>query len=108
MTDFLKTLFTETSFDTMFVVVGLAFLVIAVVGNITGKITPGKEGRIAAAIIGRILLVVGLVIHSQHASSSAAANKTPDTQPQQLNPGPGKEPPQESEPSRKSTAAKES
>jgi hypothetical protein len=70
MTDLLK-VFTETSFDTMFVIAGLAFLLISVVGNITGKIKPGKGGRIAAGVLGPVLIIAGLAIHSQHGTSSA-------------------------------------
>jgi photosystem II stability/assembly factor-like uncharacterized protein len=47
----------------LFIVGGLVFLGIAVVGQISGKIEPGKTGRIASGVLGAILLVVGLVIH---------------------------------------------
>lgn len=43
-------------------VAGFVFLFISVVGNVAGKIEPGKAGRIAAGVIGGILLVTGLAL----------------------------------------------
>jgi len=77
MLDFLKTLFTETSLDTLFVIAGLAFLGIAVVGNVTGKITPGRGGRIASGLLGPVLIAIGLIIHSAgHGSPNPPEEKT--------------------------------
>ncbi len=45
----------------LFIVAGLVFLFIAVVGNISGKIQPGKVGRIVSGVIGFSLLVMGLI-----------------------------------------------
>jgi hypothetical protein len=55
--------------DTLLVVAGVVLLLIAVVGNIAGKIEPGKQGRIAAGLIGATLIGVGLWMHSQHSSA---------------------------------------
>ncbi len=44
----------------MFVLAGIFFLFIAVVGKIEGKIEPGSIGRIGAAILGTILIVIGI------------------------------------------------
>jgi hypothetical protein len=52
------------------VISGLAFLAIAVLGNISGRIEPGKAGRIAAAVLGSALLVYGVVQHSHSDSES--------------------------------------
>ena len=52
------------SWDTLLLLFGLAFIAVAVVGNISGKITPGKEGRIAAAILGVCLMAGGIWYHS--------------------------------------------
>lgn len=62
--------------DTLLVVAGVVLLMIAAVGNIAGKIEPGKQGRIAAGFIGAILVGVGLWMHSQHsaAPSGSASN----------------------------------
>lgn len=45
------------------IIAGISFLLIAVVGDISGKIAPGKIGRIAAGTIGVVTLAGGLVIH---------------------------------------------
>jgi PAN domain len=47
----------------LLIIVGLLLLIIAVVGDISGKIAPGKVGRIAAGIIGTTLLIIGLSIY---------------------------------------------
>jgi len=41
---------------------GLIFLAIAVLGKISGKIAPSKNGRIASAVLGCIFLALGLFI----------------------------------------------
>ncbi|MBI5891261.1 MAG: hypothetical protein HZB47_11390 [Nitrosomonadales bacterium] len=46
----------------MFVLAGIIFLMIAVLGKIEGKIEPGRIGRIGAAILGAVLIVIGLVM----------------------------------------------
>jgi hypothetical protein len=46
----------------MFVLAGIIFLMIAVLGKIEGKIEPGRIGRIGAAILGAVLIVVGLIM----------------------------------------------
>ncbi len=48
----------------MFVLAGVIFLLVAVLGRIEGKIEPGKLGRIGAAVVGSILLLVGLAMHA--------------------------------------------
>jgi hypothetical protein len=44
----------------LLIVAGLVFLLIAVVGDIAGRLQPGKTGRIASGLIGIVLLGVGL------------------------------------------------
>jgi hypothetical protein len=44
----------------MFILAGIFFLFIAVVGKIEGKIEPGSIGRIGAAILGAVLIVIGI------------------------------------------------
>jgi hypothetical protein len=46
----------------MFVLSGIIFLMIAVLGKIEGKIEPGRIGRIGAAILGAVLIVTGLAL----------------------------------------------
>jgi hypothetical protein len=76
MIEFLKTLFTEAELDNLFVIAGLAFLGIAIVGKIIGKIDPGKSGRIAAGLIGPALIIVGLVMHETHVSPPLGGVRT--------------------------------
>jgi len=54
----------ETSWDTLLLLVGLAFVGVAVLGNISGKIQPGKGGRIASGIVGAALFAFGFWYHS--------------------------------------------
>ena len=50
----------DTSDD--LVVAGLVFLFVAVAGNISGKLEPGRVGRIAAGMLGSILLISGILL----------------------------------------------
>lgn len=47
----------------MFVLAGIVFLLVAVMGRIEGKIEPGHAGRVGAAIIGVLLMAVGLAMY---------------------------------------------
>ncbi len=61
---------THTPWENLCIVAGLAFLALAVVGKISGKIEPGLGGRIVAGVLGSALFVGGLVSHvRQHAIS---------------------------------------
>lgn len=65
MGDVLKILI-ECSFDNLFVLTGLVFMGIAVVGDIW-KIQPGKWGRLGSAMLSPILISAGLWMHAhQH------------------------------------------
>ena len=65
MGDVLKVLI-ECSFDNLFVLAGLAFMGIAVVGDIW-RIQPGKWGRLGSATLSPILISAGLWMHThQH------------------------------------------
>jgi hypothetical protein len=44
----------------LFIVFGLLFLGVAIVGSITGRIQPGPIGRILGGLVGPLLIVVGL------------------------------------------------
>lgn len=46
----------------MFVLAGIIFLVIAVLGKVEGKIDPGQVGRIGASILGVVLMIIGVVM----------------------------------------------
>jgi hypothetical protein len=51
---------------TVFVVAGMIFLLIAVVGNISGKIEPGAKGRVISRILGLAFIITGLAMHLTH------------------------------------------
>lgn len=53
----------------IFILAGIVFLLIAVVGNISGKIEPGARGRLASALLGAVLLISGLALHFHERSS---------------------------------------
>jgi len=47
----------------MFVLAGIVFLLVAVMGRIEGKIEPGHAGRVGASLIGVLLMAVGLAMY---------------------------------------------
>lgn len=52
----------DVPFARMFVLAGIIFLLVAVLGKVEGKIDPGHMGRIGASVLGVILLVVGILL----------------------------------------------
>jgi hypothetical protein len=46
----------------LFIVAGLVFLGVAIVGNITGRIQPGPIGRILGGVVGPLLIIGGLTM----------------------------------------------
>jgi len=68
MSDWLK-VFGEMSLDNLFVISGLVFLGIGVVGKISGKIDPSRSARVMSALLGACLVTGGLWIHRGHSSS---------------------------------------
>src|SRR5215472_6845528 len=62
------------------ILAGLAFLGIAVVGKISGKIEPSTSGRIMAGILGLALLAYGIYAHSTGDAARAGAKQTPEKQ----------------------------
>jgi hypothetical protein len=48
----------------LFIVAGLVFLGVAVIGDISGKIQPGKNGRIFSGLLGIVLMGMGLMMYS--------------------------------------------
>jgi hypothetical protein len=65
MEDFFKAL-VEAGVDKLFLFAGLAFIAIAVLGKISGRIDPGPHGRVAAAVIGTALFAAGFWLYSAH------------------------------------------
>src|ERR671923_1503896 len=67
--ELLKTIFDEPLAN-IFIVAGIAFLGIAVVGNISGKIQPGTGGRILSGLVGMALMGLGLVMYQPSTPST--------------------------------------
>lgn len=63
MTEWLTIIF-SSPIPNLFIIVGLVFLGIAVVGNISGKIQPGRGGRVLSALLGFALVGGGLWMYS--------------------------------------------
>jgi hypothetical protein len=57
-----KSVFTAP-LTTLFIVAGMLFLLIAVVGNISGKIEPGEKARLISGVVGLVFISVGLAMH---------------------------------------------
>jgi hypothetical protein len=62
MDEFVKSVFTAPV-ATLFIVAGILFLLIAVVGNISGRIEPGVKGRIFSGVLGLTFVFIGLAMH---------------------------------------------
>lgn len=62
MDEIVKGIFTAP-LATVFVIAGVIFLLVAVVGNISGKIEPGAKGRVISGILGLAFIVIGLSMH---------------------------------------------
>ncbi|MFQ5787130.1 MAG: hypothetical protein ACE5H1_04040 [Thermodesulfobacteriota bacterium] len=62
MDELIKNIF-DAPIANLLIVAGLVFLIIAVIGKVSGKIDPGKTGRISAAGIGAVLLLIGLILY---------------------------------------------
>ena len=76
MSDWLK-VFGEMSLDNLFVIAGMAFLGIGVVGKISGKIDPSRRARAISAIVGVCLVLSGLWIHRGHVSGRGTISPSP-------------------------------
>ena len=48
---------------TLFIIAGILFLLIAVLGNISGKIEPGEKARIVSGVVGLVFISLGLAMH---------------------------------------------
>ena len=67
----------------LLIVAGIVFLFVSVVGDISGKISPGKSGRIASGVIGVILLVVGFSIYNKTQEKMTSPEGDHSTKPSQ-------------------------
>lgn len=77
MKDLINVIF-GTPTATLLVIAGLVFLLLAVVGNVAGKIEPGKYGRITSGIIGGILLAIGLSSHFHGSKEDSNTEQKPN------------------------------
>jgi len=55
----------ETPVAKLAALLGIVFLLIAVLGDVAGKVQPGRLGRIGAAIIGILLLASAVGLHAR-------------------------------------------
>jgi hypothetical protein len=62
MDELVKSIFTAP-IATLFIVAGMLFLLIAIVGNISGKIEPGQKARVISGALGFGFLCLGLAMH---------------------------------------------
>jgi hypothetical protein len=54
----------DVPFARMFVLSGIVFLLVAVLGKVEGKIDPGNVGRLGALLLGVALMVVGIAMQT--------------------------------------------
>ena len=52
----------DVPFARMFVLSGIVFLLVAVLGKVEGKIEPGNVGRIGASVLGIALMIIGVAM----------------------------------------------
>jgi hypothetical protein len=62
MDELAKSIFTAP-IATLFIVAGMVFLLIAIVGNISGKIEPGPKARLISGVLGVVFIGLGLAMH---------------------------------------------
>jgi hypothetical protein len=55
--------------DALFMVVGLAFLAVSVIGSVKAYFDPGKWGRIAAGVLGLGLVLFGFHLYKPRAAA---------------------------------------
>lgn len=60
----------DVPFARMFILAGIIFLLVAVLGKVEGKIDPGQMGRIGASVLGMMLLIVGVLLQFSERDSN--------------------------------------
>jgi hypothetical protein len=75
MDELFKGLFTAP-LATLFIMSGMIFLLIAVIGNISGKVEPGSKARIASGIFGLAFILVGVSMHVMQNKPNPPASPT--------------------------------
>jgi len=71
MSDIAKSIF-GAPVSTLLILAGIIFLLIGVVGNISGKIEPGPKGRFISGVIGFICMVIGIWLQPGLTTSSGS------------------------------------
>jgi uncharacterized protein YecT (DUF1311 family) len=107
MSDILKAL-GDLKIDSLFILAGLVFVFVGVVGNISGKINPSKMGRLAAIVVGALLIAAGVWMHTPAGTGMSLSDASQTTQqprgasapppPHESTPSPPSPPPQQSAP----------
>jgi hypothetical protein len=82
----------DTPIPTIMVVAGIAFLLLAIAGQLAGRIVVAPERQRWAAIIGGALLAIGITLHVvpqpwPRTSDSPAPQQTPEGRPPPERPG---------------------
>jgi hypothetical protein len=98
----------DTPVPTILVIAGIVFLLLAIAGQLAGRIAVAPERQRWAAIIGGLLLVIGVALHvlpqvkltprgtDEIPTSRPAMQPTKDQPPQSSGVSPSKQPPSES------------
>jgi hypothetical protein len=78
----------DVPFARMFVLAGIVFLLVAVLGKVEGKIDPGNVGRLGALVLGVALMIVGVVLQyieirgaAQERAAQQARTQSPASMP---------------------------
>jgi LCCL domain len=71
MNEIVKGVFTAP-LATVFVIAGVIFLFVAVVGNISGKIEPSTKGRVISGLLGLVFISIGLAMHFTQMATDVA------------------------------------
>jgi hypothetical protein len=76
----------DTSIPTILVIAGIVFLLLAIAGQLAGRIAVAPERQRWAAIIGGVLLVIGVVLHvvPQVKLTSRGTEEVPTSRPSTL------------------------
>lgn len=72
----------DVPFARMFVLSGIIFLLVAVLGKVEGKIDPGNVGRLGALLLGIALMIAGIAMQYLEINQAAQERTTQLSHPQ--------------------------